>query len=141
MYILAVAQDETGGLRDKPKKNKDFYHTCYALSGLSIAQHNKCDLIGKELKRDGNLSGSKKENQNCDDVVEKVEELKENETVVVIGSQENLIVSRISSNSIACETDLTCVFFLVQKLIDPIHNIPCGSVEGALLHFAKSETN
>ncbi|TGZ76028.1 hypothetical protein CRM22_000049 [Opisthorchis felineus] len=28
-----------GGLIDKPGKNADCYHTCYALSGLSIAQH------------------------------------------------------------------------------------------------------
>ena len=25
---------------DKPGKGRDFYHSCYALSGLSIAQHN-----------------------------------------------------------------------------------------------------
>lgn len=28
-----------GGLIDKPGKNPDCYHTCYALSGLSVAQH------------------------------------------------------------------------------------------------------
>lgn len=28
-----------GGLRDKPGKRRDYYHTCYCLSGLSIAQH------------------------------------------------------------------------------------------------------
>ncbi|CAH8845609.1 unnamed protein product [Trichobilharzia szidati] len=29
-----------GGLIDKPGKNPDPYHTCYALSGLSLAQHS-----------------------------------------------------------------------------------------------------
>ncbi|CAH8575038.1 unnamed protein product [Schistosoma turkestanicum] len=29
-----------GGLIDKPGKNPDAYHTCYSLSGLSIAQHS-----------------------------------------------------------------------------------------------------
>ncbi|CAL8102406.1 unnamed protein product [Calicophoron daubneyi] len=29
-----------GGLIDKPGKNADVYHTCYALSGLSMAQHS-----------------------------------------------------------------------------------------------------
>ncbi|CAH8603858.1 unnamed protein product [Dicrocoelium dendriticum] len=29
-----------GGLIDKPGKNADCYHTCYALSGLSVAQHS-----------------------------------------------------------------------------------------------------
>ncbi|KAH8867022.1 Protein farnesyltransferase subunit beta [Schistosoma japonicum] len=56
-----------GGLIDKPGKNPDPYHTCYSLSGLSIAQHSpRCrftpfqkpylshptpaiDLLGEEL--------------------------------------------------------------------------------------------
>eukprot|EP00986_Skeletonema_menzelii_P006189 scaffold2335_cov135-Skeletonema_menzelii.AAC.2 len=38
-YILLCAQDVNGGLRDKPSKPKDFYHSCYNLSGLSVAQH------------------------------------------------------------------------------------------------------
>lgn len=38
-FILVCCQDkDSGGLRDKPDKSKDMYHTCYALSGLSIAQ-------------------------------------------------------------------------------------------------------
>jgi protein farnesyltransferase subunit beta len=41
-YILLCAQDVNGGLRDKPSKSKDFYHTCYNLSGLSVAQHALC---------------------------------------------------------------------------------------------------
>ncbi|OWK09874.1 FNTB [Cervus elaphus hippelaphus] len=38
-YILMCCQCPTGGLLDKPGKSRDFYHTCYCLSGLSIAQH------------------------------------------------------------------------------------------------------
>jgi protein farnesyltransferase subunit beta len=38
-YILLCAQDVNGGLRDKPSKSRDFYHSCYNLSGLSIANH------------------------------------------------------------------------------------------------------
>jgi protein farnesyltransferase subunit beta len=38
-YILLCAQEVHGGLRDKPSKPRDFYHTCYNLSGLSVAQH------------------------------------------------------------------------------------------------------
>lgn len=38
-YILLCCQAEYGGLIDKPGKNTDFYHTCYCLSGLSVAQH------------------------------------------------------------------------------------------------------
>jgi protein farnesyltransferase subunit beta len=40
-YILLCAQDIHGGLRDKPSKTRDFYHSCYNLSGLSVAIH--CD--------------------------------------------------------------------------------------------------
>ncbi|CAN0383622.1 unnamed protein product [Discosporangium mesarthrocarpum] len=38
-YILLCGQYMEGGLRDKPGKPRDFYHTCYTLSGLSVAQH------------------------------------------------------------------------------------------------------
>lgn len=38
-YILSAAQDKKGGLRDKPGKPSDSYHTCYNLAGLSHAQH------------------------------------------------------------------------------------------------------
>lgn len=36
-YILLCGQDVHGGLRDKPSKPRDFYHSCYCLSGLSVA--------------------------------------------------------------------------------------------------------
>jgi len=32
-----------GGLRDKPSKSRDFYHSCYCLSGLSVVQHQGGD--------------------------------------------------------------------------------------------------
>lgn len=40
-YIFCCCQDmsKRGGLRDKPSKYSDAYHTCYVLSGLSSAQH------------------------------------------------------------------------------------------------------
>ncbi|XP_039282764.1 protein farnesyltransferase subunit beta [Nilaparvata lugens] len=38
-YILIYCQTPNGGLIDKPGKSRDLYHTCYTLSGLSIAQH------------------------------------------------------------------------------------------------------
>ncbi|XP_065166844.1 protein farnesyltransferase subunit beta [Atheta coriaria] len=45
-YILICCQHPTGGLKDKPGKRSDLYHTCYVLSGLSIAQTS---LGGKSL--------------------------------------------------------------------------------------------
>lgn len=38
-YVMLCCQSPHGGLRDKPGKGADPYHTCYALSGLSTAQH------------------------------------------------------------------------------------------------------
>lgn len=50
-YLLICCQNKySGGLIDKPEKPPDVYHTCYALSGLSIAQHsvkNNTCVIGK----------------------------------------------------------------------------------------------
>ncbi|KAH7425246.1 hypothetical protein KP509_11G046000 [Ceratopteris richardii] len=37
-YVLLCCQVLEGGLRDKPGKHRDYYHTCYCLSGLSVAQ-------------------------------------------------------------------------------------------------------
>ncbi|XP_052768995.1 protein farnesyltransferase subunit beta-like isoform X2 [Mya arenaria] len=38
-YVLVCCQYPGGGLIDKPGRARDYYHTCYCLSGLSIAQH------------------------------------------------------------------------------------------------------
>jgi protein farnesyltransferase subunit beta len=38
-YIFAAGQDQKGGLKDKPGKRPDAYHSCYCLAGLSAAQH------------------------------------------------------------------------------------------------------
>jgi protein farnesyltransferase subunit beta len=38
-YVLLCGQHVEGGLRDKPSKMRDYYHSCYNLSGLSISQH------------------------------------------------------------------------------------------------------
>ncbi|OAL52414.1 terpenoid cyclases/Protein prenyltransferase [Pyrenochaeta sp. DS3sAY3a] len=38
-YILAACQEKDGGLKDKPGKHSDAYHTCYNLAGLSSTQY------------------------------------------------------------------------------------------------------
>ncbi|XP_053991839.1 uncharacterized protein LOC128883474 isoform X2 [Hylaeus volcanicus] len=56
MYILGCCQEGfkenmliyKGGLKDKPQATPDLYHTCYALSGLSILQFRH---IGNESRR------------------------------------------------------------------------------------------
>ncbi len=39
-------QQLRGGLKDKPGKPPDYYHTCYCLSGLSQAQHASNAVLG-----------------------------------------------------------------------------------------------
>ena len=42
-YLLTCAQqpgNKVGGMRDKPSTRPDAYHTCYAIAGLSHAQHH-----------------------------------------------------------------------------------------------------
>ncbi|XP_008801084.1 protein farnesyltransferase subunit beta [Phoenix dactylifera] len=39
-YILLCSQVLEGGFKDKPGKQRDFYHTCYCLSGLSVSQYS-----------------------------------------------------------------------------------------------------
>ncbi|KAF3582477.1 hypothetical protein DY000_02033672, partial [Brassica cretica] len=39
LLTLLVSFVADGGFRDKLRKPRDFYHTCYCLSGLSVAQH------------------------------------------------------------------------------------------------------
>jgi len=36
-YLMVCAQCGHGGLRDKPGKGRDYYHTCYGLSGMAVA--------------------------------------------------------------------------------------------------------
>ncbi|XP_038072570.1 protein farnesyltransferase subunit beta-like [Patiria miniata] len=48
-YILLCCQHKHGGLVDKPGKARDFYHTCYCLSGLSVAQHFAAGKLAHKL--------------------------------------------------------------------------------------------
>lgn len=47
---MLAAQNPGGGLRDKPGKGPDAYHTCYNLAGLSSAQH-KYTLPASEVDK------------------------------------------------------------------------------------------
>lgn len=56
-YLLLCCQNPRGwgGLIDKPGKSPDLYHTCYALSGLSLAQHNSNQMNPTILGHQSNL--------------------------------------------------------------------------------------
>ena len=40
-YVVGACTHVNGGLRDKPGAHRDYYHTCYALSGLSVVLSNE----------------------------------------------------------------------------------------------------
>lgn len=42
-YITFYCQDIRGGLKDKPGKNRDIYHTCYSLLGCTLSQESHCE--------------------------------------------------------------------------------------------------
>ena len=42
-YLLYCSQYYSGGFTDRPGNSSDYYHTCYSLSGLSLAQHSGPD--------------------------------------------------------------------------------------------------
>ncbi|KAL0224709.1 hypothetical protein RCL1_002621 [Eukaryota sp. TZLM3-RCL] len=44
-YVLGACQGKKGGLRDKPGKPVDFYHSCYSLSGLSLSSCSTSSLL------------------------------------------------------------------------------------------------
>ncbi|SBT71568.1 protein farnesyltransferase subunit beta, putative [Plasmodium malariae] len=39
LYLLLCSQGNNGGMKDKPNEKVDYYHTCYALSGLSLIEN------------------------------------------------------------------------------------------------------
>ena len=54
-YLLYCSQYYSGGFTDRPGNSSDYYHTCYSLSGMSLAQHSgpdKCVVghAGNELE-------------------------------------------------------------------------------------------
>ncbi|KAI9566626.1 terpenoid cyclases/protein prenyltransferase alpha-alpha toroid [Boletus coccyginus] len=51
-YILCAAQHPAAGLRDKPPKSADAYHTLYCLAGLSAAQHTVNPLPARRAQVD-----------------------------------------------------------------------------------------
>lgn len=46
LWILKCCQAPRGGMRDKPGKPPDYYHTCYCLSGLSSSQNYGGFVLG-----------------------------------------------------------------------------------------------
>ena len=51
-YLLIIAQkNNSGGIADKPPKPADYYHTCYGLNGLSVAQQYGNKILGPSTNK------------------------------------------------------------------------------------------
>ena len=76
-YVLLAAQDASGGgggggLRDKPGARCDAYHTCYNLSGMSLAQHRlRVDAASRRALED--MWKSQQQQQQGDEEAEEEE--------------------------------------------------------------------
>ena len=99
-YILYCCQklaEKDGGLRDKPPMRPDFYHTCYCLSGLSVAQHSRDAKEQRGGEQQGTGSG-------------------------IMGSPENILVSDLHFDSHFVLSFSSSFFFLP---LSPLFSSPC----------------
>jgi len=53
-YLLSCCQHPDGGLRDKPTTRPDFYHSLYAIAGLSASQYHYLYDPSSSNKETGN---------------------------------------------------------------------------------------
>lgn len=62
-YVTLFSQSHfpAPGLKDKPSKNADFYHTCYCLSGLAVSQHSFSSGPGRYAQRTRGDDGDENE--------------------------------------------------------------------------------
>ena len=51
LWLLRCCQANKGGMRDKPGKPPDYYHTCYCLSGLSSSQNFGNFVLGPQSNK------------------------------------------------------------------------------------------
>lgn len=63
-YTIFCCQSSDGGMKDKPRKNVDIYHTMYSLAGMSICQH-KSKIWEKQMKEEAKGEDSDKVENTC----------------------------------------------------------------------------
>ncbi|EGN97652.1 hypothetical protein SERLA73DRAFT_92860 [Serpula lacrymans var. lacrymans S7.3] len=91
-YILLAGQHPAGGLRDKPPKSSDAYHTLYCLSGLSSAQHNVFPSPARRSQLRGSWSPVSEFNEiRKEAFIEALSWTEEEGTSQIIGGQGNRV--------------------------------------------------
>lgn len=109
-FILISSQSKTGGLRDKPGRPADAYHTLYNLSGLSSAQHHmvrttqaRQDLAAKwvTVETDEDNDDNAREALRRKIFIESVAWAEDESAERYVGGKENRVVSVTLTNQVA----------------------------------------
>ncbi|KAI0037908.1 terpenoid cyclases/Protein prenyltransferase [Auriscalpium vulgare] len=113
-YILCAGQHPAGGLRDKPPKNPDAYHTLYCIAGLSAAQHRvfPSQARRRQLEEAWASDGELNDRLRKTAFVEALSWLEEEGTSKVIGPSSNRV-----------------------NATQPLFNLTATHTEGIMSHF------
>lgn len=113
-YTLLCGQHVEGGLRDKPSKARDFYHSCYSLSGLSVSQHGS-SKDGVPLVYGDARTNVLKPTHECFNIrVDRVEKARERFKVRVVASMGQVRQQTTDTNlSAACVAH--CAWFAPHR--------------------------
>ncbi|GAA5975372.1 hypothetical protein JCM5350_006456 [Sporobolomyces pararoseus] len=136
-YVVLTAQAPGGGLRDKPGKPADAYHTSYNLSGHSSAQHNPRSSPSKRQKLAQDFTSPFRR-----PIVE--DDTKEPEMILSTGESEEAAESRmreVYSRELSwyCEKEERIVYGDEEsnslQTTHPIFNIEMSKVRAMMAHF------
>lgn len=116
-YVVVSCQMAMGGLRDKPGKSADLYHTCYCLSGLSVAQNSTTLGNSPILGREENLLVSRARRQ--------------------LAAAHALGITAVESDNFRVFAGPA--FLLPQAGVHPIYNIRYAHVERVMQSFANEK--
>ncbi|KAL0948363.1 hypothetical protein HGRIS_010945 [Hohenbuehelia grisea] len=114
-YILFAGQHPAGGLRDKPPKNADAYHTMYCLAGLSSAQHRVIQSPARRAELARSWTSSANDNPLREDIfLHSLSWVEEEGTSKIIGGAANRV-----------------------NATHPLFNLTVTHAEGIMGHFYK----
>ncbi|KAJ6602477.1 terpenoid cyclases/Protein prenyltransferase [Mycena vulgaris] len=131
-YILYAGQHPVGGLRDKPPKNADAYHTLYCLAGLSSAQHK---VFPSPVRRTELLDCWTATGEDGDK-----DELRKHIFTHALSYTEDegteTIVGGAPNRVVCCATDCRSIVYRVaQNATHPLFNLTITHTESIMAHF------
>ncbi|KAJ1973669.1 CAAX farnesyltransferase (FTase) subunit beta, partial [Dimargaris cristalligena] len=133
LYDRACCQGSQGGLRDKPEKYVDPYHTCYVLAGLSLCQHHVIDdSLGQLLEPTPAPKAQEDGSQSPPSVSSST--TGPNPRPFALSALQTLkwTVDVVDQCVVGPPTNLL-------RAVHPVYNIPLSKVSGIFKHFYGSE--